>query len=64
VGLAPRTERLVLVIAGIAVAGLGYMLGLTGALGIIAVLTILTVIQRIWHVWRASLLSASHSKEN
>lgn len=54
VGLAPRTERLVLVIAGIAVAGLGYEIGLIAALGIIAVLTIATLLQRIWHVWRQS----------
>ena len=54
VGLAPRTERLVLVIAGIAVAGLGFDLGLIAALAIIAVLTTATVLQRIWHVWRQS----------
>ena len=54
VGLAPRTERLVLVIAGIALAGLGYEIGLLAALGIIAVLTTATVVQRIWHVWRQS----------
>lgn len=54
VGLAPRTERLVLVITGIAVAGLGYEIGLIAALGIIAVLTIATLLQRIWHVWRQS----------
>ena len=63
-GLAPRTERLVLVIAGTAVAGLGYELGLIGALAIVAVLTVATVFQRIWHVWRQSQASASVSKEN
>ena len=62
VGLAPRTERLVLVIAGIAVAGLGYEIGLIAALGIIAVLTIATLLQRIWHVWRQSQ-AASFDKE-
>ncbi len=50
VGLAPRTERLVLVIAGIALAGLGYVTALTGIIIIIAVLSVATVIQRIWHV--------------
>jgi CDP-diacylglycerol--glycerol-3-phosphate 3-phosphatidyltransferase len=54
VGLAPRTERLVLVITGIALAGLGLTAGLVGALAIIAALTVATVIQRIWHVWRLS----------
>lgn len=52
VGLAPRTERLVLIIAGLALAGLGYGIGLIGAISVIAVLTAATVIQRIWHVWR------------
>ncbi|MDQ2689450.1 MAG: CDP-alcohol phosphatidyltransferase family protein [Chloroflexota bacterium] len=54
VGLAPRTERLVLVIAGVALAGLGFVIGLIGALVIIAGLTVATVVQRIWHVWRLS----------
>ena len=57
VGLAPRTERLVLVIAGVALAGLGFGAGLIGALVIIAALTVATVIQRIWHVWRLSQAS-------
>ena len=64
VGLAPRTERLVLVIAGIAIAGLGYEVGLIGALGIIAVLTTATVIQRIWHVWRQSQRTAIDTRES
>jgi len=63
VGLAPRTERLVLVIAGIAVAGLGFELGLIGALAIIAVLTTATVLQRIWHVWRQSQAISHDSRE-
>jgi CDP-diacylglycerol--glycerol-3-phosphate 3-phosphatidyltransferase len=54
VGLAPRTERLVLAIAGIALAGLGFAPALIGALAIIAILTVATVMQRIWHVWRLS----------
>ncbi|HET6381000.1 MAG TPA: CDP-alcohol phosphatidyltransferase family protein [candidate division Zixibacteria bacterium] len=52
VGLAPRVERLVLIIAGIALAGLGLEIGLIGALGVIAVLSTATTIQRIWHVRR------------
>jgi CDP-diacylglycerol--glycerol-3-phosphate 3-phosphatidyltransferase len=52
VGLAPRTERLVLVVAGIALAGLGLEIGLIGAVGIVAALAVATTIQRIWHVQR------------
>jgi len=52
VGLAPRTERLVLVIAGIALAGLGWGFALIGALWLIAALSAATVLQRIWHVRR------------
>ena len=54
IGLAPRTERLVIVIAGVALAGLGFTIGLIGALIVLAALTVVTVIQRIWHVWRLS----------
>jgi CDP-diacylglycerol--glycerol-3-phosphate 3-phosphatidyltransferase len=50
VGLAPRTERLVLIVAGIGLAGLGFEIGLTGAIGIIAALSAATTVQRIWHV--------------
>jgi len=52
VGLAPRTERLVLVVAGIALAGFGIGFGLIGAIGIVAALAAATTIQRIWHVQR------------
>jgi CDP-diacylglycerol---glycerol-3-phosphate 3-phosphatidyltransferase len=54
IGLAPRTERLVLIIVGIALAGVGFAPGLIGALVLVAALTVATVIQRIWHVWRVS----------
>jgi CDP-diacylglycerol---glycerol-3-phosphate 3-phosphatidyltransferase len=64
VGLAPRTERLVFVIIGIALAGIGFVPGLIGALVILATLTVATVIQRIWHVWRSSQVVALDSKEN
>jgi CDP-diacylglycerol--glycerol-3-phosphate 3-phosphatidyltransferase len=50
VGLAPRTERMVLIVAGIALTGLGVELGLVGATGIITVLAAATTVQRIWHV--------------
>ena len=63
VGLAPRTERLVIVIAGIALAGLGFVAGLVGALVLLAALTVATVVQRIWHVWRVSQ-AVIDSKEN
>jgi CDP-diacylglycerol--glycerol-3-phosphate 3-phosphatidyltransferase len=52
VGLAPRTERLVLVVAGIALAGLGMEIGLIGAVGVVATLAVATTVQRIWHVQR------------
>lgn len=52
VGLAPRTERLVLVVAGIGLAGFGIPIGLIGAIGIVAALAAATTIQRIWHVRR------------
>jgi CDP-diacylglycerol--glycerol-3-phosphate 3-phosphatidyltransferase len=64
VGLAPRTERLVLVIAGVALAGFGFTPGLIGALVILAALTVATVIQRIWHVWRLSQAAPIDQKEN
>ncbi|HEY8169468.1 MAG TPA: CDP-alcohol phosphatidyltransferase family protein [Candidatus Limnocylindria bacterium] len=63
VGLAPRTERLVFVIAGVALAGFGFDIGLIVALVLIAALTVITVIQRIWHVWRLSQ-AVTDSKEN
>jgi len=52
VGIAPRTERLVLIIAGLGLAGLGVGPALIAALWIIAALTVATTAQRIWHVWR------------
>jgi CDP-diacylglycerol--glycerol-3-phosphate 3-phosphatidyltransferase len=65
VGLAPRTERLVLVIAGIALAGLGLTQILIAVLALIAALSVVTVIQRIWHVWRLSQTAAlTIDKEN
>jgi CDP-diacylglycerol---glycerol-3-phosphate 3-phosphatidyltransferase len=54
VGLAPRVERLVLVIGGIGLAGLGLDIGLIGALAVVAGLSTATTAQRIWHVQRLS----------
>ncbi|MEX0710172.1 MAG: CDP-alcohol phosphatidyltransferase family protein [Chloroflexota bacterium] len=50
VGLAQRTERLVLIVAGISLAGLGFEIGLISAIVIVAALSAATTIQRIWHV--------------
>jgi CDP-diacylglycerol--glycerol-3-phosphate 3-phosphatidyltransferase len=61
IGLAPRTERLVLVVAGIALAGLGIEVGLIVAIGIVAALAIATTIQRIWHVQREMTHSTEES---
>jgi CDP-diacylglycerol--glycerol-3-phosphate 3-phosphatidyltransferase len=52
IGLAPRTERVVLIVAGLGLAGLGLSLALSGVLWVIAALTVATTAQRIWHVWR------------
>jgi CDP-diacylglycerol---glycerol-3-phosphate 3-phosphatidyltransferase len=52
IGLAPRTERVVLIVAGLALAGLGLSPALSGVLWVIAALTVATTAQRIWHVWR------------
>jgi CDP-diacylglycerol--glycerol-3-phosphate 3-phosphatidyltransferase len=64
VGLAPRTERLVLMIAGVALAGLGMTVGLSAIIGVLAVLTVVTVFQRIRHVWRLSAATTPDNKEN
>jgi hypothetical protein len=47
-------ERLVLLVAGILLAGMGLEIGLIGAIGVIAALSVATTIQRIWHVHRLS----------
>jgi phosphatidylinositol phosphate synthase len=54
VGLAPRMERLVLIVAGIFLAGIGFEIGLIGAIGIIAALSVATTVQRISHVHRST----------
>ena len=65
VGLAPRTERLVLVIVGVALAGLGFTPILIGILVLVAALTVVTLVQRIRHVWRLSQVAdATESKES
>jgi len=49
-GLAPRTERLVILVLGLVVADLGYHVALVAAMGLIAILAWATVAQRIWSV--------------
>jgi len=56
-GLAPRTERLIILVLGLALAGLGHSIFLLVAMGIIAILAWVTVAQRIWNV-RAQAASA------
>ena len=57
-GLAPRTERLVILVMGLVVAGLGYPPALLIALALIAILSWATVVQRIWHVHRQAAAAA------
>lgn len=64
VGLAPRTERLAIIIAGIALAGLGWLPGLLGAIGLVAILTVVTAIQRISHVYRSTATAAAGRASN
>lgn len=70
VGLAPRTERLALIVAGIALAGIGFAIGLIVAIIVIALLAVATTLQRIWHVRRQveaqarATLGAESSREN
>ena len=56
-GLAPRTERLIILVLGVALAGLGHPIFLVLAMGVIATLAWVTVAQRIWNV-RAQAASA------
>lgn len=49
-GLAPRTERILILVLGLALAGLQVPLALPLALGLIAILAWATVVQRIWFV--------------
>jgi CDP-diacylglycerol--glycerol-3-phosphate 3-phosphatidyltransferase len=57
-GLAPRTERLLILVAGLAIAGLGYHLALPIAMGVIALLAWVTVVQRIVSVRNQAAASA------
>jgi len=56
-GLAPRAERVIILVLGLALAGLGHPIFLLVAMGIIAILAWVTVAQRIWNV-RAQAASA------
>jgi CDP-diacylglycerol--glycerol-3-phosphate 3-phosphatidyltransferase len=59
-GLAPRTERLLILVAGLAIAGLGYHVALPIAMGLIALLAWVTVAQRILNV-RGQAAAAAES---
>ena len=60
-----RSERgQVLVIVGIALAGLGFTPVLIGIIFLIAGLTVITTIQRIRHVWRLSQAAPDRKKEH
>ena len=50
VGIAERTERMIVVALGVLAAALGWPQVLPWALGLVAVLAWVTVAQRIWHV--------------
>ena len=56
-GLAPRTERLVILVVGLAIAGL-YHVALPIAMAIIALLAWATVAQRIWFVRKQAAAAA------
>jgi CDP-diacylglycerol--glycerol-3-phosphate 3-phosphatidyltransferase len=59
-GLAPRTERLLILVAGLAVAGLGYQhIALPIAMGLIALLAWITVVQRIVNVRNQAAAAAT-----
>ncbi|HEX9737853.1 MAG TPA: CDP-alcohol phosphatidyltransferase family protein [Candidatus Limnocylindria bacterium] len=49
-GWAPRPERLIILVLGLALAGLGHAIALIAAMGVIAILAWVTVAQRIWNV--------------
>ena len=57
-GLAPRTERLIIIVLGLAITGLGYSIALPIAMGVIAVLAWVTVAQRIWNVHQQAAAAA------
>jgi len=59
VGVAPRVERLVILIAGIALTGLGWAVGIIGAMILVAALAVTTTIQRIWHVHQQAAAGAA-----
>lgn len=61
-GLAPRTERVIIIVLGLAIAGLGYSIALPIAMGVIAVLAWVTVAQRIWNVHQQAAAAAVPSE--
>ncbi len=63
VGLAERTERLLLVGVGTLATGLGVGWALPAALWLLAVLSLVTVGQRVWHVRRRDREAAQEAPE-
>lgn len=63
-GLAPRTERLIILVLGLAIAGLGTSIALPIAMGLIAVLAWTTVAQRIWNVHQQAAAAALLTTES
>lgn len=57
-GLAPRTERLIIIVLGLAITGLGFAFALPIAMGLVAVLAWVTVAQRIWNVNKQAAAAA------
>lgn len=57
-GLAPRTERLLILVAGLAIAGLGTLIALPIAMAVIAILAWATVAQRIFFVRKQAAAAA------
>jgi len=57
-GWAPRPERLIILVLGLALAGLGHAIALIVAMGVIAILAWVTVAQRIWNVRQQAVSAA------
>jgi phosphatidylinositol phosphate synthase len=64
IGVAPRVERLVILIAGIGLTGLGWEIGIIGALILVAALAVTTTIQRIWHVHQQAAAPVAPAEMN
>jgi CDP-diacylglycerol--glycerol-3-phosphate 3-phosphatidyltransferase len=60
-GLAPRTERLLILVLGLAIAGFRFPIALPLAMALIAILAWATVVQRIWSVRKQAAAAAEPS---